>query len=240
MRKLNINSDVGEGILYEEKLMSYLRSCSVACGGHFGDTNTMKESVGHAIKNRVLIGAHPSYPDRLNFGRRSMSITSDDLKKSLLTQINSLKRVMNSFGLTKLDHIKAHGALYNECVVDFDIATLYVEVVKSFVDVKIYAPYGSVVAEVAKQNGVSVDYEVFLDRNYENDHTLVSRLMSNSMLIDPNEMIYRYKMVNMDLKIKTIHNKLIDTVGDTFCIHSDTKDSHLHLENFYKNYFSNE
>lgn len=240
MRKLNINSDVGEGVLCEEKLMSYIRSCSVACGGHFGDSETMKKSVGFAIKNRVLIGAHPSYPDRLNFGRRSMSINSDDLKKSLLTQIFSLERVINSFGLTKLDHIKAHGALYNECIVNFDIATLYVEVVKSFVGVKIYAPYGSVVAEVAKQNGVSIDYEVFLDRNYEDDHTLVSRFKPNSMLIDPDEMISRYEMVNTDLKIKTINNQLIDTIGDTFCMHSDTKDSHLHLDNFYKNYFSNE
>ena len=240
MRKLNINSDVGEGVLCEEKLMSYIRTCSVACGGHFGDSETMKKSVGNAIKNRVLIGAHPSYPDRLNFGRRSMSIDSDDLKKSLLTQIFSLERVINSFGLTKLDHIKAHGALYNECIVNFDIATLYVEVVKSFVGVKIYAPYGSVVAEVAKQNGVSIDYEVFLDRNYEDDHTLVSRFKPNSMLIDPNEMISRYEMANMDLKIKTISNKLIDTIGDTFCVHGDTEDSHLHLDNFYKNYFSNE
>ena len=240
MRKLNINSDVGEGVLCEEKLMSYIRSCSVACGGHFGDSETMKKSVGFAIKNRVLIGAHPSYPDRLNFGRRSMSINSDDLKKSLLTQIFSLERVINSFGLTKLDHIKAHGALYNECIVNFDIATLYVEVVKSFVGVKIYAPYGSVVAEVAKQNGVSIDYEVFLDRNYEDDHTLVSRFKPNSMLIDPDEMISRYEMVNTHLKIKTINNQLIDTIGDTFCMHSDTKDSHLHLDNFYKNYFSNE
>ena len=238
MRKLNINSDVGEGVLCEEKLMSYIRSCSVACGGHFGDSETMKKSVGFAIKNRVLIGAHPSYPDRLNFGRRSMSINSDDLKKSLLTQIFSLERVINSFGLTKLDHIKAHGALYNECIVNFDIATLYVEVVKSFVGVKIYAPYGSVVAEVAKQNGVSIDYEVFLDRNYEDDHTLVSRFKPNSMLIDPDEMISRYEMVNTDLKIKTINNQLIDTIGDTFCVHGDTDDSHLLLKDLYKNYFT--
>jgi UPF0271 protein len=127
MKKLLINSDVGEGVLRESDLMFYLRSCSVACGGHFGDTESMRKTVKLAVDNNVLVGAHPSYPDRVNFGRKEMFINLLDLKNSLHDQISSLLGVMSEFGINKLHHVKAHGALYNKCVIDVDLAALYVE-----------------------------------------------------------------------------------------------------------------
>ena len=207
MKKLLINSDVGEGVLREGDLMFYLRSCSVACGGHFGDTESMRKTVKLAVDNNVLVGAHPSYPDRVNFGRKEMFINLLDLKKSLHDQIS-------------------------------DLATLYVDVVKCYDNVKIYAPYGSVVSKIAKENGVEVDYEVFLDRNYNDNHTLLSRNEVNSMILNPSKMLLRYNRVMGSSKIKTISNKLIKTIGDTFCVHGDTDDSHLLLKDLYKNYFT--
>ena len=238
MKKLLINSDVGEGVLRESDLMFYLRSCSVACGGHFGDTESMRNTVKLAIDNNVLVGAHPSYPDRVNFGRKEMFINLLDLKNSLHNQISSLLEVMSEFGISKLHHVKAHGALYNKCVIDVDLAALYVDVVKCYDNVKIYAPYGSVVSKIAKENGVGVDYEVFLDRNYNDNHTLLSRNEVNSMILNPSKMLLRYNRVMGSSKIKTISNKLIKTIGNTFCVHGDTDDSHLLLKDLYKNYFT--
>ena len=238
MKKLLINSDVGEGVLRESDLMFYLRSCSVACGGHFGDTESMRNTVKLAIDNNVLVGAHPSYPDRVNFGRKEMFINLLDLKNSLHEQISSLLEVMSEFGISKLHHVKAHGALYNKCVIDVDLAALYVDVVKCYDNVKIYAPYGSVVSKIAKENGVGVDYEVFLDRNYNDNHTLLSRNEVNSMILNPSKMLLRYNRVMGSSKIKTISNKLIKTIGNTFCVHGDTDDSHLLLKDLYKNYFT--
>ena len=213
MKKLLINSDVGEGVLRESDLMFYLRSCSVACGGHFGDTESMRKTVKLAVDNNVLVGAHPSYPDRVNFGRKEMFINLLDLKNSLHNQISSLLEVMSEFGISKLHHVKAHGALYNKCVIDVDLAALYVDVVKCYDNVKIYAPYGSVVSKIAKENGVGVDYEVFLDRNYNDNHTLLSRNEVNSMILNPLKMLLRYNRVMGSSKIKTISNKLIKTIG---------------------------
>ena len=238
MKKLLINSDVGEGVLREGDLMFYLRSCSVACGGHFGDTESMRKTVKLAVDNNVLVGAHPSYPDRVNFGRKEMFINLLDLKNSLHNQISSLLEVMSEFGISKLHHVKAHGALYNKCVIDVDLAALYVDVVKCYDNVKIYAPYGSVVSKIAKENGVGVDYEVFLDRNYNDNHTLLSRNEVNSMILNPSKMLLRYNRVMGSSKIKTISNKLIKTIGNTFCVHGDTDDSHLLLKDLYKNYFT--
>jgi len=238
MKKLLINSDVGEGVLREDNLMFYLRSCSVACGGHSGNTESMRKTVKLAIDNNVLVGAHPSYPDRVNFGRKEMVINLLDLKNSLHDQISSLLEVMSEFGINKLHHVKAHGALYNKCVIDVDLATLYVDVVKCYDNVKIYAPYGSVVSKIAKENGVEVDYEVFLDRNYNDNHTLLSRNEVNSMILNPLKMLLRYNRVMGSSKIKTISNKLIKTIGNTFCVHGDTDDSHLLLKDLYKNYFT--
>jgi UPF0271 protein len=148
--------------------------------------------------------------------------------------------VLSNLGVDKLDHIKAHGALYHKCFNDVEVAKSFVQVVKLFKNVKILAPYKSVVSKIAKDYGVQVDYEVFLDRNYNDDYTLVSRGEANSMLENGLEMSRRYKMVVNKSKVKTISNNFIFIVGDTFCVHGDTNNSHILLNNFYDNYFFND
>ena len=240
MKRLSINSDVGEGVVNESALMPYLKSCSIACGGHYGNEETMIKTAKLAISHGVNIGAHPSYPDKINFGRNEMVISLNELKESLHKQISSLSLVLSNLGVDKLDHIKAHGALYHKCFNDVEVAKSFVQVVKLFKNVKILAPYKSVVSKIAKDYGVQVDYEVFLDRNYNDDYTLVSRSQSNSMLENGLEMSRRYKMVVNKSKVKTISNNFIFIVGDTFCIHGDTNNSHILLNNFYDNYFFND
>ena len=200
----------------------------------------MTKTANLAISHGVNIGAHPSYPDKINFGRKEMFISPNELKDSLYNQISSLLLVLNGLGVDNLDHIKAHGALYHKCFVDVETATSFIDVVKSFENVKVLAPYKSVLAKIAKESAVKVDYEVFLDRNYNDDYSLVARSETNSMLENGLEMSIRYKRVVNESKIKTISNSFIEIVGDTFCVHGDTNNSHLLLNNLYDNYFSNE
>ena len=169
-----------------------------------------------------------------------MFISPNELKDSLYNQISSLLLVLNSLGVDNLDHIKAHGALYHKCFVDVETARSFIDVVKSFENVKVLAPYKSVLAKIAKESAVKVDYEVFLDRNYNDDYSLVARGETNSMLENGLEMSIRYKRVVNESKIKTISNSFIEIIGDTFCVHGDTNNSHLLLNNLYDNYFSNE
>ena len=137
MKRLSINSDVGEGVVNESALMPYLKSCSIACGGHYGNEETMIKTAKLAISHGVNIGAHPSYPDKINFGRNEMVISLNDLKESLHKQISSLSVVLSNLGVDKLDHIKAHGALYHKCFNDVEVAKSFVQVVKLFKNVKI-------------------------------------------------------------------------------------------------------
>ena len=132
MITIDINCDLGEGGLYDHKLMPLITSCSIACGGHFGNIDTMNSAVVLAKQHQVKIGAHPSYPDHQNFGRVSFkNLPKQDLKDSLLNQLQTLNDIAN-FHNYPLTHIKPHGALYNDANVDEPIAKLIIETVQEF------------------------------------------------------------------------------------------------------------
>ena len=220
--QVKINSDLGEGIGIEKDIMPYLRSCSIACGGHTGDKSTMKNTILIAKKHGVKVGAHPSYPDKENFGRKKISISKSDLISSLKNQINELNEICNAHSIA-LDHIKLHGALYNFSVVDVDTASTIVELMKkNYPDKILYVPYGSLISELALENNIKINYEVFLDRNYNDDLSLVSRSKNNSMILDHNKMLNRLKNVIIDNKIQTVNGNYKKFIGDTFCVHGDS------------------
>ena len=127
--QIDINADVGEGIGNEDLLMPYLSSCNIACGGHAGDESTMKSVVELAKQYQVKIGAHPSFPDRKNFGRVVMDIAHDVLLDSLKVQLKTLLAICNSNGV-KIHHVKPHGALYNLAVYDEVIAEVILKINK--------------------------------------------------------------------------------------------------------------
>ena len=179
---IDINCDVGEGLNNEHLLMPYISSCNIACGGHAGDKKTMAHVVSLASKYNVKIGAHPSYPDKENFGRKSIQISNEDLKESILNQVNSLEEVMNRFNV-KLHHIKPHGALYNDLANDQFLALRFLKIIDKYkVTCFLYAPYGSAIAKEAKKNSFNIIYEVFADRNYNEDLSLVSRQHTSAIL----------------------------------------------------------
>ena len=220
--KIRINSDLGEGTGVEKDIMPFLSSCSIACGGHTGDKSTMTDTILIAKKYGVNIGAHPSYPDKENFGRKNISIPHSDLTNSLINQIDDLDRIARSLE-TSLNHIKLHGALYNLSANDLETASIIIELMRfKYSDKILYVPYGSLISELAIENNIKIYYEVFLDRNYNNDLSLVSRENNNSMILDYQKMLKRLENVINDNKIQTIGGDYKKILADTFCVHGDS------------------
>jgi UPF0271 protein len=222
---LNINCDLGEGLNNEHLIMPLINSCNIASGGHAGNTKNMIECVEISIRCNVEIGAHPSYPDRLNFGRKKMEISKPELSYSIITQIESLETIASSYG-KKLHHIKAHGALYNEMISDIDLADFYLDTIKEYKSkYSIYIPYKSEIEKLASKRGFDIIYEVFGDRNYNDNLSLVSREKENALINDPKEVINHLTSIIESNAVKTISGDTREIKFDTICIHSDTNNS---------------
>ena len=144
--RIDINCDVGEGLNNEHLLMPYITSCNIACGGHFGDKNTIDETIEIATQNNVLIGAHPSFPDTENFGRKLINISDHAFKESIQNQLNLFMNRLSFFDI-KLHHIKPHGALYNAIAVDEKLAILFIHLSsnKTNINIDIISAFGLVV-----------------------------------------------------------------------------------------------
>ena len=234
--KLDINADVGEGIGNENELFPFISSCNIACGGHAGDYKTMLSTVRLAKQNKINIGAHPSFEDRKNFGRKILKVEKKELLNSLVNQVESLQDILKKEEMT-LNHIKAHGALYNLSAFDKDSAEVIIELAKKF-KTKLFVPYSTLISKMAKEQGIETYNELFIDRNYNSDLTLVSRGNSNA-LINDSEIIFQNinKIIN-DKIITSIDKKNISVEFDTLCIHGDSpnaieliKDVHFKLKN---------
>ena len=222
---LNINCDLGEGLNNEHIIMPLINSCNIACGGHAGDNGSMIECVEISIKNNVKIGAHPSYPDKINFGRKKIDISPSQLSYSIISQIESLETIADSYGL-ELNHIKAHGALYNQMIIDTELSNFYLNTIKDFKNkCSLYIPYKSEIEKIALKKGFSIIYEVFGDRNYNDDLSLVSRDSENALITDPESVVNHIKTIKETETVKTINGNYKKIKFDTICIHSDTNNS---------------
>jgi UPF0271 protein len=218
---MDINCDLGEGIGNDAQIIPYISSCSIACGGHAGDKNTMLKTIRLAKRYGVKVGAHPSFPDRKNFGRVNMSLSNDVLKESLIEQIASLKEIAEKENV-RLHHVKPHGALYTMAAENEDLAEVIIEVMRFFDgEWKLYVPYHSVIAKKAKENGISYYYEAFADRNYNDDLTLVSRSESHAVIEDIGIIYKRVERIFKEQSVLSINNKQMKIKVDTVCVHGD-------------------
>lgn len=218
---IDINADVGEGVGNESRLLPLVSSCNIACGGHAGDKVSMREVVKLAIANGVKIGAHPSFPDKKNFGRKAMQMSYSGLYTSIKDQIRTLQEIAREEQVL-LHHVKPHGALYNLAARDKKYAEVIVEVMKRFHQpLKLYVPFGSLIADIALKDGVSITYEAFADRNYNEDLSLVSREDSNAIISDSEEMYKHVLNMIINHKVKTINGVEVSIKADTFCLHGD-------------------
>jgi UPF0271 protein len=208
MLAIDLNADLGEGDPCDAELLKIVSSCNVACGGHAGDAETMRKTVLSAIENDVSIGAHPSYPDREGFGRRSGFMFGEELLDSLTAQINALNSVVTELG-SVLTHVKPHGALYNDAVNDRALANVIASAISATVPGAAFVglPNSELQNAAAEFDLVFVG-EGFIDRAYQNDGQLVPRSEPGAV----------HKSLDLVLP------QAVSLVGkvDTLCIHGDT------------------
>lgn len=224
MKQIHINCDLGEGGKYDAELMPLISACNIACGGHAGTVETMHETVKLAIENQVEIGAHPAYPDKENFGRKPMEIPAEELKRSIVAQVLSLKQIVEAEG-AKLSHIKPHGALYNEAAKDEKIAKIILDSLAEFDEkIPLFVPPNSVISKLAKED-FPVIFEAFADRNYNEDFTLVSRAKPKALITEKEAVFEHLFLMFSKGKIRCENGLEISVKAETFCLHSDTPDS---------------
>ncbi|PKD16663.1 lactam utilization protein LamB [Salegentibacter salinarum] len=224
MKEIHINCDLGEGGDFDAELMPHISACNIACGGHAGTLETMQQTIKLAAEYDIEIGAHPSYPDKENFGRNPMNISAEELQRSIVAQILSLKQLAEAEGV-KLTHVKPHGALYNEAAKDEKTAQVIIDSVLEF-DQKLalFCPPNSVISELA-EGKIPVVFEAFADRNYELDLSLVSRSKPNALITEKEAVFNHLYSMFSEEKVTSENGKNISLKADTFCLHSDTPNS---------------
>ncbi|KAA1242644.1 5-oxoprolinase subunit PxpA [Aquimarina sp. RZ0] len=234
-KKVLLNSDVGEEIGFDDQILPYVSWCNIACGAHAGNEDVIKKTIDLALLNMAEIGAHPSYPDRENFGRKVMNISFNELVATLTNQIFKVKTLTESAGGV-LHHVKPHGALYNEAMKNEEVARAILNAVKN-VDASLYiiTQKESMISYLCDDH-FRVRHEAFADRNYNEDLSLVSRLEKNAVLSDPEKVFnHVYTMVS-DQKVKTIKGEERSIFFDTICVHGDTPKSVQILEYMHKRF----
>lgn len=242
-KKIDINCDMGESyydkkIGNDSKIMPYITSCNIACGFHGGDPNTIKKTIELAIKYDVKIGAHPSFFDLEGFGRRKVDLELNELESIILYQVSALKGITESYG-KNLHHVKPHGALYNIASVNDDIAeTIVLTIKKIDPNLKLYGPSKMKWKEISKKHKIEYVSEVFSDRNYNDNLTLVDRNNENSMITDIDNSINHLSRMIENGKVKTINKKLIDIDAETICIHGDQPNAHIFAKTIYNTFKS--
>lgn len=224
--KIDINSDLGESfgnykIGNDAKVMKYISSANIACGLHAGDPVVIENTIKLALENKVGIGAHPGYPDLQGFGRRSMKLNLDEIRSTVLYQVAALKSMTEALG-GKLQHVKAHGALYNDAAINKEIATAIAKAVLQIDPELIFMGLAnSVMIEAAQDLGLKTANEVFADRAYTKFGTLVSRSLPDSVIHDGEVCNHRVLKMIQEQKVTEIEGSEISIQADSICIHGD-------------------
>jgi UPF0271 protein len=222
MAQIDINADIGEGCGEDAGLLRVISSCSIACGGHAGDAETMAQTVRNAIAGDVAVGAHPGYPDREGFGRESGFIRGDDLYESLTEQVTALADIAAELGV-RLLHVKPHGALYNDAIGDAELADTIARVTaEALAAPALMGMAGTELERAAARHGLKFIAEAFIDRAYEADGTLVSRREPGAVHEDMNVATTQALRLATSGRVTARNGAEIGVRADTLCIHGDT------------------
>lgn len=230
MITIDLNCDLGEwkdadGSNKDAAIMPFITSCNIACGGHIGDQKSMISTIKLAKQHKVAVGAHPSYPDRENFGRKVLEIPNKELIDSLVHQLEVFVSLVKQEE-ERLHHIKPHGALYNEASINVNVAEMIIQAILNVgIKVPIYCQEGSKLDGVITDAGLEPVYEVFADRNYEDDLTLRSRGLEGAVLHNKNAVFEHIHRMIIDGKLKTFSGLIKPINANTICLHSDTRGS---------------
>lgn len=225
-RQIDLNCDLGESYgVYDYgaslDIMRFISSANIACGFHSGDPLVMVQTVEKAKELGVKLGAHPGYPDLQGFGRREMKLTYKEIYALVLYQLGALAGIAQSQGI-KLNHVKAHGALYNQGAKDLEIAEAIAQAVKDFdYSLEFYALANSQLESAGIELGLRVVREVFADRSYNKEGMLVPRNQPGAVIEDKEQVLEQVALL-LENKVRALSGEIIEIQGETICIHGDT------------------
>ena len=228
MAKIDLNCDLGESfgaytMGMDERVIPLISSCNIACGYHASDPLVMRKTVAMAKEAGVGIGAHPGFPDLMGFGRRNMAVSPEEAAAYITYQLGALYAFAKSMH-TRLQHVKPHGALYNMAGKDYKLALAIAKAVKDFdPSLILMGLSGSESVRAAEEIGIPVAREVFADRAYMPDGSLVPRSMEGAMIRDENEAIRRVIRMVKEHKVTAIDGTDIEIVPDSVCVHGDNE-----------------
>jgi len=227
VRTVDLNADLGESFGAwrmgdDARLLEVVSSANVACGFHAGDPGTIRATVQQAVRQGVAVGAHPSLPDLAGFGRRRMDVTPGEVYDMVLYQVGAIAAFVKAAG-ARLHHVKAHGALYNMAATDRSLAMAIVAAVRDFdADLVLYALAGSSMVDAAESVGLSVAGEVFADRAYRSDGTLVPRSQEGALIADEAKAVAQALDMVRDRRVLAIDGTWVAVRADTVCVHGDS------------------
>lgn len=219
--KIDLNADLGEGAPHDRELLTLVTSANISCGAHAGSDEDIASAIHHALLHDVGIGAHPSYPDRRNFGRRPLDMTPDALRETLTQQLRELRRRVEAEGGT-LHHVKPHGALYNQAARDPVLARTVCEAVES-IDGTLFVVglSGSLFVDIARERGLLVLEEAFADRRYADDGSLLPRTEPEAVLAMEEDMAAQGLALASGSSILSANGRRLQLRADTLCLHGD-------------------
>ena len=219
--EIDLNADLGEGAGNDEALMGLVSSANIACGWHAGDAQTMRQCVRWALQNGVAIGAHPSFPDRENFGRSAMQLPPEEIISGVLYQIGALAAIAKAEG-GALAHVKPHGALYNQAVKEPQLAAAIVDAVRHFdPSLKFFGLAGSGMIDAARRAGLEPVEEVFADRGYMPDGSLVPRSQPGALIEDEEASLAQTLSLVRDHQVRAIDGSIVPVNAQSVCLHGD-------------------
>ena len=221
MMNIDLNADLGEGCASDGELLTLVSSASIACGFHAGDAQTMLTSVREALKNGVAIGAHPSFPDRENFGRTAMTLPVETVYAQTLYQIGALAAMARAEGGV-MRHVKPHGMLYNQAAKDPQLADAIAKAVYACDPALILVGLaGSELVRAGERYGLVTRQEVFADRGYQADGSLVPRTQPGALIEDEDQSLAQTLGMVETGRVKSITGEWTSVVAQTVCIHGD-------------------
>jgi 5-oxoprolinase (ATP-hydrolysing) subunit A len=219
---VDLNADLGEGSGHDVELFELISSANIATGFHAGDSDTMHTAISAAKKHDVAVGAHPSFFDRENFGRKELTISNEEVFEAVAYQLGIFQAIASALDV-RPNHVKPHGALYNMAVRHAELADAIARAIKS-VDPKLilFAPDKSELAHAGKAHGLQIAREIFADRNYLNDGWLVPRTRPDALLHDPKEAAQRVLRMLREGKVRSVEGRDVAVRGESICVHGDT------------------
>ncbi|OHX11294.1 lactam utilization protein LamB [Chromobacterium sphagni] len=219
--QIDLNADLGEDCGDDAALLEHISSANIACGWHAGSAETMLQVVRMALQRGVAIGAHPSFPDRDNFGRSEMQLSPETIRAGFLYQLGALDAIVRAEG-GAMRHVKPHGALYNQAARDPALAAVLARAIRDFNPaLRVVGLAGSRFLSACRTEGLAVWQEAFADRGYRPDGSLVPRGTPGDLLDNAEAMLAQVDDLVRRQRVLAVNGESVPLRADTICLHGD-------------------